>query len=80
MYIYINYVKFVKKELFTKNSRNVSDIRTTHGSKMFPKVKKQIKNRNIHRHSSPQNCCFFMYLKFVPFETGSVKWQTVRNM
>ena len=64
---------FVKKELFTKNSRNVSDIRTTHGSKMFPKVKKQIKNRNINRNSILQSC-FFMYLKFVPFETGSVKW------
>ena len=62
----------VKEESVTKNIRKVSGIKTTHGSKMLPKVKKQIKNITIYRHNIPQSC-IFMHLIFVPFETMFVK-------
>ena len=35
----------------TKNSGKDSGIKTIHGSKMFPKFKKQITNITIYKHS-----------------------------
>ena len=64
--------ELVKEDSVTKNSRNDLSKKTTHGSKMLPNVKKQIKNISIYRHSIPQSC-FFMRLIFVTFETGLVK-------
>ena len=63
--------ELVKEDSVTKNSRNDLSKKTTHGSKMLPNVKKQIKNISIYRHSIPQSC-FFMRLIFVTFETGLV--------
>ena len=77
--LYINSDKLEKEESATKDCRKFSDIKTTHESKMLPKFKKQIKKINIYRYSIPLSW-FFMYLIFVTFETGSVKWQTLRNI
>ena len=63
--------ELVKEDSVTKNSRNDLSKKTTHGSKMLPNVKKQIKNISIYWHSIPQSC-FFMRLIFVTFETGLV--------
>ena len=57
--------------MVTKDSRKVSSIKTTNRSEMLLKVKKQIKNITIYRHSISQSC-LFMQLIFVPFEKGSV--------
>ena len=34
----------MKKKSVMKNSSNVSGVKTTQGAKMFPKIKRQIKN------------------------------------
>ena len=38
--VYINRDKLVKEEWITKNSREVSGTKSTHGRKMLPKVNK----------------------------------------
>ena len=43
--VYVNCDKLVKEEYLTNNSRNVSDIKITHGSRTLPKLfRKQIRN------------------------------------
>ena len=42
--VYINHDELVKEESVTMNSMKVSVIKTTHGSKILPEVKKQINN------------------------------------
>lgn len=55
--MYVIRGKLLKEESTTKNSVKVSGIKTTHGSKMHPKFKKQIKHNNLQTH----NCPKFMY-------------------
>ena len=55
--------KLVKEESVTKNSRKVSGTKTIHGSKLPPKVKKQIKGIIIYRYKISQSY-FFMHLIF----------------
>ena len=70
--IYINGDKLVKEESVTKNSRKVSSIKTTHGNKILPKVKKEIeKYNNSQAQHSPE--LFNKHIIFVLFETRSVK-------
>ena len=53
----------------TRNVGELVKVKTTHGSKMLPKVKKYIKNIKIYRNSIPQSC-LVVHLIFVPFETA----------
>ena len=48
MLVYINGNRLVKEESVSKNSRKVSGIETTYGSKMLWKVKKKIANITIY--------------------------------
>ena len=72
-YIYTNCNELAKEESVTKSNRKVSGIKITYGSKLLPKVKKQIKYIITYRHSTIQSC-LFMHLIFLPFQTGSVNW------
>ena len=51
--------EFVKEETVSKNtcknSRKVSDMKTTHGSNMIPKVKYQIENITAYRYMILRN-------------------------
>ena len=47
--VYVNCDKLVNEESVTMNSRKVSGIKTTHRSKMLPKIRKQIKFITTHR-------------------------------
>ena len=46
--------ELAKEESAAKNTGEVSAVKATHGNKMLPKVKKQITNITIYRHSIPQ--------------------------
>ena len=48
MLVYINGNRLIKEESVSKNSRKVSGIETTYGSKMLWKVKKKIANITIY--------------------------------
>lgn len=60
------------EESATKSSRNVSGKKITHGTKIFPNLKKQGKNITIYVYTIPESC-LSMHLILVPFTTGSVK-------
>lgn len=61
-----------REESATKSSRNVSGKKITHGTKIFPNLKKQRKNITIYVYTIPESC-LSMHLILVPFTTGSVK-------
>ena len=53
--LYINSDKLEKEKSATKDCRKFSDIKATHGSKMLPKFKKQIKKKkNLPAQHSPK--------------------------
>ena len=56
--------ELLEQELISKYSRKVSATKTTLGSNMVPKAKKQ--TENITRHFIPHSC-LFMHLSFVSF-------------
>lgn len=62
--------KLIKEKPVTKNSRKVSGIKATHGSKILSNVKKKIKKVTIYRPRFVQS---FMHLIFVHFEAWLVK-------
>ena len=61
--------ELAKEESAATNNGEVSAVKATHGNKMLPKVKKQITNITIYRHSIPQGCLQAFYT----FETEPVK-------
>ena len=57
----------------------MSRTKPTHGSKILPKVQKQIKNVTIYSHRIPQSW-FFMHLIFVLYSRELAKLHTLRKI